>query len=36
LQPDFSNLPPGVAASLARLAGVKPATQAKEKKDGTG
>jgi hypothetical protein len=22
-QPDFSNLPPGVAASLARLAGVK-------------
>lgn len=23
--PDFSNLPPGVAASLARLAGVKPA-----------
>lgn len=36
LQPDFSNLPPGVAASLARLAGVKPAAQANEKKDGTG
>lgn len=36
LQPDFSNLPPGVAASLARLAGVKPAAQGKEKKDGTG
>ncbi|HMN36924.1 MAG TPA: EAL domain-containing protein [Hyphomicrobium sp.] len=35
LQPDFSNLPPGVAASLARLAGVKPAP-AKDKKDGTG
>ncbi len=35
-QPDFSNLPPGVAASLARLAGVKlPEAQAIEKdKDG--
>jgi hypothetical protein len=35
-QPDFSNLPPGVAASLARLAGVKlPEAQAIENdKDG--
>jgi hypothetical protein len=36
MQPDFSNLPPGVAASLARLAGVKlPDALAVEKdKDG--
>lgn len=36
LQPDFSNLPPGVAASLARLAGVTPAAPPTEKKEGTG
>ncbi len=38
LAPDFSNLPPGVAASLARLAGVKlPAGKADEPpKNGTG
>ena len=38
LQPDFSNLPPGVAASLARLAGVKlgeqPAEPTVKEKDG--
>lgn len=36
-QPDFSNLPPGVAASLARLAGVKlPETDGVKDKSGTG
>lgn len=38
MQPDFSNLPPGVAASLARLAGVKlpEATAADVQKDKDG
>jgi hypothetical protein len=39
LTPDFSSLPPGVAASLARLAGVKPLGEAKtdeSPKGGTG